>query len=116
MIPGTTLNMGGRDFTIAPLTLRALRELTPQLEALTTMRLDEMPKPEQLGAVVDVVWSAVKRNHQEITREQVEEMLDLGNLQPAIEAVMGTSGIRRRAVEGEAPSSGGSTGPASTGS
>jgi hypothetical protein len=93
--------------------LKALRRLAPKLADLEKM--DSMPTPEQLETVLDAVHSALVRRYPELTKDDVEEALDLENLRPILEAVMGAAGLKRGGP-GEAVGPVTLTGPTSTGS
>lgn len=107
MIDGVTLRMGGEDWVVPPLNLRQVRKLQPLLE--TMGGVSPAAGPEQLGAIVTVVHSALSRNYPDVTEEQVEEMLDLANANETILAVMGISGLVPRGEAIAGSQSGGAT-------
>lgn len=113
LLDGTKVNLGGRDFTVPPLNLKALRRLAPTISALADMA--DVPTPEQVGQIAEVVHAAVVRNYPEITVDEMEELLDLGNIKAVLQAILSGSGLTQGEPGGVA-SSGASTGPASTGS
>lgn len=96
LFDGATVRMGGRDWTVPPLTFRQLRRLQPQLERLA--RINAAATPEQIGAVSEIVQAALSRNYPDITVDEVEDMLDLGNAGRVIAAILSSSGL----VPGEA--------------
>jgi hypothetical protein len=102
MIDGKKIKLGGAEYTVAPLTFRQLRTLQPQLDKLTT--LNAVPSREQMDAVLDIVHAALLRNHPDVTRDGVEDLVDLGNLSAVVQAVMGVSGLEsgEGATSGEA--------------
>ena len=85
--PGVKLTLGGREFVALPLNLKALRELAPRFPVLTGM--GDVPTGPQIDVVSDIVYSALLRNHPDLTRDELEELLDLENLARALQAVMG---------------------------
>lgn len=91
LVDGVIVSMGGKDFTVPPLTFKQLRTLEPEINKLSNIQ--GAPSEEQMDAVVNVIHSALSRNYQEITKDEVEDMLDLGNLQKVIGAIMGVSGL-----------------------
>ena len=104
MIPGVTVAMAGREWTVPPLTLGQLRRLMPKLRQLTVIGagMDEA----QLGIVVEVVAAALSRNYPDLGVERVEELLDLGNAAQVVTAVLTGSGLQPeepRAGEASAP-------------
>jgi hypothetical protein len=91
---GIKVMLGEEERVIAPLTLRALRKLNPQLQLLATLK-EGMPGEEQIIAITKVVHAALLRNYPEVTEEQVEDWLDMGNLAEVIAAVMSVAGMER---------------------
>ena len=56
-----------------------------------------------MDCIVDVVHAAVIRNYPALTKEEVEDLIDLGNAAVIIKAVMGQSGlVRKDGAPGEA--------------
>ena len=93
LIEGAKLVLGGREFIVPPLNFKALRALTPKLGILAG--LGAVPTSEQFDVVVDLVHAALTRNYPDMGKDELEELLDLGNLSTALEAVMGASGMVR---------------------
>lgn len=91
---GVALKFGEGEFVIPPLNLGQVKRLIPLIEKMRNGTDDA----EKFDAVVTVAHAALSRNYPDLTIEQVEEMVDLGNLKKVIDAVMGISGF----VSGEA--------------
>ena len=107
MIPGVAVIMGGREWTIPPLTLGQLRRLMPKVRQLSD--ISAQMGETQIGVLVDIVAAALQRNYPDITTEIVENLLDLGNAAPVLNAVLTGSGLRQPVLpprEGIAPGSG----------
>jgi hypothetical protein len=96
---GTKVTMGGRDFILPPLTLKALRLLGPKIKVLG--QINDVPTEEQVGAMVEVVHASTVRNYPDMTPEDLEDLLDLGNLPTVFQAIMSSSGLKQ-GVPGEA--------------
>jgi hypothetical protein len=94
MIPGVTVAMGGQEWTVPPLTLGQLRRLMPKLRLLT--EIGASMGEEQIGVLVDIVAAALQRNYPEATAETVENLLDLANAGPVLNAVLTGSGLKPR--------------------
>jgi hypothetical protein len=92
MIPGVIVAMGGRDWTVPPLTLGQLRRLMPKVRQLTDIgaQMDET----QIGVLVEIVTAALERNYPDMTADTVEHLLDLGNAGAVLHAVLTGSGLR----------------------
>lgn len=89
-VQGVELVIGYVEYVVPALSLFDVRRLAPQLK---TMDLTSRVNPENLLVLVDVAHSALKRNYPEITSEELEKQLDLGNMSRVFEAVMGVSGF-----------------------
>jgi len=100
---GITVTLGGEARTLPPLTLRALRKLNPKLRLLADLT-SGLPTEEQIEAIVAVVHESLSRNYPDVTADQVEEWLDMGNLGVTLAAVMAVAGLERKtaAAPGEA--------------
>ena len=94
MIPGVTITMGGRDWLIPPLTLGQLRRLMPKVRQLT--EIGASMGEAQIGVLVEIVAAAVQRNYPDATADMVENLLDLGNANAVLNAVLTGSGLKSR--------------------
>lgn len=92
MIPGIAVLMGGREWTIPPLTLGQLRHLMPKIRQLSEIG-PQMAEP-QIDVLVEIVATALQRNYPDISIQMVENLLDLGNAAPVLHAVLTGSGLR----------------------
>lgn len=93
MFDGVKVTMGGREFILPPLTLKALRKMGPKIKLLGTMT--DVPTEEQIAAMVEVVHAGLVRNYPDITVDELEDLIDLGNLREVFPAVMASSGLSR---------------------
>lgn len=91
MIPGVTIEMGGREWTVPPLTLGQLRRLMPKITALA--EIGAAIGETEIGMLIDIVAAALNRNYPEVTAEMLGEMLDLGNAGRVLNAVLSGSGL-----------------------
>jgi hypothetical protein len=90
MIPGITINMGDRDWLVPPLSLSQLLSFLPRVQELTAAGQVVGLGPEQLGMLVEIITAAMQRNYPEITKEQVADLLDLGNARTVLAATLST--------------------------
>lgn len=105
MFPGVRVAMGGREWTVPPLTLGQLRRLMPKVRQLTEIgaQMGEL----QIGVLVEIVAAAMQRNYPDVTPEAVEELLDLGNAGTVLNAVLTGSGLKSQdCLPGEAAAPG----------
>ncbi len=92
MIPGIAITMGGREWTIPPLTLGQLRRLMPKVRQLS--EINAQMGETQIAVLVEIVAAALQRNYPDITTDTIENLLDLGNSGPVLTAVLTGSGLR----------------------
>ena len=93
-----TLN-DGQPYVIPPLTLRQVRMFQDRLQGH-----GGGIGQESIDLTLDVLHAALSRNYPDITREQLEDVVDVANMVEAFQAVMDVSGLRRK--EQEAASAG----------
>jgi hypothetical protein len=93
MIDGVTMQIAGREWVIPPLNLKQLKKLGPKLNQIPAGPATVMPTEEQLGNILELIHSALSRNYPDLTLDEVEDMIDLGNMVKVIQAVMGISGL-----------------------
>lgn len=110
LIKGIRLELGGETFECPPLTLGDLELLQDRLEAFGASQAPF--DRESVRVTIDATLAALQRNYPELTRERLVRLLDVGNMQRAMLAVMGVSGLTERA-SGEIEPVAGSTGDAS---
>jgi len=102
LLSGVKVTMGGREYTLPPLTLGSLKRIGNKINTLS--KIDSVPNEEQTDAIAQIVLASVNRNYAEITQDELLEMIDLGNLKEIFEAVLGVSGIKKGESSGEAVS------------
>lgn len=103
LLDGVAIKVGRRDLIVPPLNLKAVRKVEKLLPVLE----GRSGEASFLDAAVEVLTLAIQRNYPDMTREDVEECVDLGNLPRLIEAVMNVSGFGPKgqaAPENPAPS------------
>jgi hypothetical protein len=109
-IPGVELQLGEYLFFVPPMALvhtrqtarEGLLEKLVRLERKATDAALQVP-PEQVQAYMDEAIDAavtifersLKRNYPDVTRQEIEELLDMGNLAGAMAAVLETNGLVR---------------------
>jgi|SRR5665213_710004 len=110
MIPGIELELGGTTYIVPPLSLPALRLLSPRIKTMHGIG------EESQKIIFDAAYLALKRNYPEITRRQIEGCVefndaneitvneegllpDLETMERVFEAIMDISGLRRREID-----------------
>lgn len=94
LIPGLPMQIGGREFVIAPLTLGQLRRLMPKVKQLAQVGANM--SEAQIGTLVEIVTAAVQRNHPDVTVDTMENLLDLGNAGDVLTEVLSGAGLKLR--------------------
>lgn len=107
-IKGLVINLAGTDYVVPPLSLGALEQLQDRMADFT----GDISDPKQVATAIDAAHAALRRNYPELTREQVADMIDVGNMIEAFEAVMDVSGTRRKEAEAAAAAGGAKPGEA----
>ena len=92
---GELLKVGDREFVVPPLNWRRIRKLLPILERMKDIAAGGglVITESMLDDSVTVIYEAVSRNYPEITRDELEDLVDLVNAPKVIMAVMGLSGL-----------------------
>jgi hypothetical protein len=103
MIPGVKITLGENDYIVPPLTLGQLRSFKDQFKAVEEARKHATSiGSDQFFSVVDgslpIILAALRRNYPSLTQVQLEKVIDLGNFQDVMQAVMAASGLKRVAA------------------
>lgn len=88
LITGTSITLGTLDLVVPALSVRQYREYRDAIARIAAIT-DRNPTPEELNDILVVVHAAVSRNHPEITRDQLEDLVDLSNVVPLAMAAVG---------------------------
>lgn len=100
---GIPVQLGERSFIVPPLALGALEQLQDRIADFK----GDIRDASQVATVLDAAHAALKRNYPDVTREEVADLVDVGNMAEVFEAVMDVSGLKRKELEaGEALESG----------
>lgn len=104
LLPGVSIAMGGRQWTVPPLTLGQLRRLLPKLRQLTEAAAT--PGDSDIDLLVEIVTEALSRNYPDVTAAAVESLLDIGNAGMVLNAVLAGSGLQSGEASAVATSAG----------
>jgi hypothetical protein len=90
-----TVEFGPRKITFYPLSLKSIRDLEGDLLKLSDGRSSALGGTESLTAAIKVLTASARRGDQSITAEDVEQVIDLGNITDVMGALLGNSGFQR---------------------
>lgn len=89
------VRLGGRDWLVAPLSLRqiiAIADFVPKLSALTADTLSG----ERLAPLAEVLWHGLRRAHPRLTRDEFLDLpITIAELVAALPVVIEQAGGRR---------------------
>ena len=97
-IPGTVINLSGVTFVMPPLNLDQIREydaVIPSLGKKTGFK-------NNLDEALPIIHAALSRNYPDLRVEELSALLDLGNFESTVTALVQSSGYVP-AKKGEAP-------------
>jgi hypothetical protein len=94
---GELHRLGDKDFIVPPLNWRRIRELLPVLQKIRIGQPGLEITGEMLDDYLTVILSALNRNYPDMTLDELEDLLDLGNAPRLFLAIMGMSGL----IQGE---------------
>lgn len=82
MLDGVQVKIGEREYVIPPLNVKSFKRAQALEPALSS------EGPEAIDAAIEIIHLAVTRNYPDVTREQLEEDIDLGSLVHLITALL----------------------------
>lgn len=94
-IKGIAFDFGGETLVIPPISLGAMEQLQQRIGEFSGDVMDS----KQVGTVIDAAFAALKRNYPDMTRDQVADLIDVGNMAEVFACVMDVSGLKRKAAE-----------------
>lgn len=102
LLDGVEIMMGGKKWTIPPLTLKQIKKFSGTFQDLVNLDTSNIPAMATgaVDAAVDIIHAAIVRNYPELTRDELEDLIDLRNLAPVMQAVLGMSGLLGEAGAG----------------
>jgi hypothetical protein len=91
LIEGVTIKMGGKEWVVPPLTLPPLRRFLQKGKELR--KAPQEDGTAYFDLMVEAVLAAMRRNYPDLTKDTLEEFLDLGNIPDVFAAIAGRSGL-----------------------
>lgn len=100
LIDGVTIKIGVKEYTVPALNFKQIRTLMPKIQELTN--IGATMNEDQMDNVFTVIHAAVSRNYPELNKDFLEENIDMNNVKPIINAIMGQSGLVKTSGEATA--------------
>lgn len=94
-IKGVTVELNGTEYVIPPIALGALEQLQSDIGAFD----GNVQDAKQISTVIDCAYAAMRRNYPDMTRGEVADLIDIGNMNEVFAAVMDVSGLKRKEQE-----------------
>lgn len=86
-LPGKEMSLGGQQRVLAPLNAAAVKQYR---DAIKNVFVGQLPDIELVSTLA---YSSLKRNYPDVTQEQVDDMIDYGNLFDVWETLLNLSGL-----------------------
>lgn len=93
IVDSVKVRLGGREFNVPALSLGQVRRLMPVIGLLPQHEGAPLTM-EGVDAIIEIVHSAVSRNHKDVTKEEIEELIDLNNAGDVIKIILGQAGLK----------------------
>jgi hypothetical protein len=109
---GVPIYMGGKEYVVPPLSIKYIRNNRDKLKEMRTLAVNlDVLTPEGdafFSASLELIHAAIVRNYPEVTRDELEEMIDLGTMPQITLAIMHASGFtfQKGPASGEAVAAG----------
>jgi hypothetical protein len=87
---GVAIELGGKTYIVPGLSLRQVRDLSPEIAKMDGFTADTLAS-EYFDTAVGIILPAIQRNYPSITRDDLEDVVDLNNVREIIPAVTGGS-------------------------
>ena len=100
LIDGVEVKVGVKKYVVPALNFKQIRTLMPKIQQLTD--IGATMSDEQIDNVFTVIQAAMSRNYPDINKEFLEENIDMNNVRPIINAIMGQSGLVKTSGEAAA--------------
>lgn len=85
---GHSIDLGGRVYIVPPLTLRQVGDLESKMAAIEGLT-ENTPAGEYFDAVLEIILPAMRRNYPTLTRDALDDAIDLNNVWALVRAATG---------------------------
>lgn len=99
-----TITLAGKKWPVPPLAIKQLRIIIPASTVIGELRKGQGVSPAQMGAILNVVHTALTRAHPGFPADEFDEMeISLPELMEAVPIILEATGMKRPPKEGAAP-------------
>lgn len=98
MVEGKEITLSGKVYTLPPIPLIGMAKLGPRFSSI-----GKDFSEDSVGALADAIFFSLKRNYPEISRDLVEQNIDLTNLTEITTAFVEVNNLTEAKPSGEAP-------------
>lgn len=96
MIDGVVVRLSGKEYMVPPMSFKSAGALKDRIQLVMDGSSDFMSEA-YVDAIFDIYLAAIQRNYPDMTRERLQEIVDLGNFDAMTVAAFGRGVI----VKGE---------------
>jgi hypothetical protein len=97
-VTARTVRLAGRDFCVAPLSLRQILAVADYVPKLSGIGAETM-SGERLAPLAEILWHGLRRGHPALTRDEFFDLpITIAELMAALPVVIEQAGGRPRAV------------------
>lgn len=100
LIEGVAIKIGTKEYIVPALNFKQIRALMPKIQNLSV--IGATMDGAQMDDVFSVIQAAVSRNYPEISKDFLEDNIDMNNIKPIVNAIMGQSGLVKTSGEATA--------------
>ena len=92
---GVAVRVGRTVYSVPAMNIRRLKKMLPEINNLT-LAAGTLTNEDQ-DRLVRIIHSALSRNYPKLTKDDVEDIVDMGNFRTFLQAIMGVSGLKQYA-------------------
>jgi len=98
MLDGVKVNLAGHELIIPPLNMAGHKKAEPLIHSLSDSSISSHTRVQNM---LEIIRLSVRRNYapEVLSDETLDDIIDLGNINVAFDAVMGVSGMVKTSGE-----------------
>ena len=96
MIDGKPIKIGEKEYVVPALSFAQVRKSRNLLDKIGKIPEEQELTEEHLDMMREITHMGLQRNYPDITKEELEEILDLDNIYDVMEAITGASNLKEK--------------------